>query len=70
MVHKDRKSLIESEEGYTYMSSAAEEKVSVKILTFLAPVEFSKWGVKVRRCLKKLKVDQLSDIETEYADLD
>jgi hypothetical protein len=52
------------------MSQAAEEKASSKVLQFLAPVEFSKWGVKVRRCLKKIKVDPLSDFDTEYVDID
>lgn len=32
MVQKDRKNFIESQEGYSYMSQAAEEKASSKIL--------------------------------------
>lgn len=37
------------------MPANYEEKTSMKVLNFLQAVDFSKFGVKVRRCVKKLK---------------
>jgi len=56
MIVQDKSSFIESKEGYTYFSSEAEEFVCSKVLSFLPPIELTKWGVKVRRTMRKMKI--------------
>lgn len=40
------------------------------MLLFLAPVEMSKWSVKVRKCYRKIKTNDLSDEDIDYVDID
>jgi hypothetical protein len=61
MIVKDKSTFIESKEGYTYFSCEAEEKVGSKVLCFLPPLDVTKWSVKVRRTMRKLKTDELQE---------
>ena len=70
MITSDRSSFIESKEGYTYVTYQIQERVSLIVLNFLPPSDTSKWGVKVRRTLKKLKTNDFQEEETEYCDVD
>lgn len=47
-----------------------EERISSKLLTFIPAQEQGKWSNKIKRNLKKTKVNDLDDFDTEFIDID
>lgn len=61
---------VESNEGYTYVSSYIVEDVTEKAMTFIHPNEMANWFVKVRRNMGKIKIDTLDDEDMDYIEFD
>jgi len=52
---REKRSFLESKEGFTYVRQTSEERISSKLLNFLMPTEMTKWQMKIKRTLKKIK---------------
>ena len=68
---KERSSYLDSPEGFTYMPFRFQDGISKKILTpFVSDRQFQKWAQKVKTAIKRTKLSELDDNESEYIDID
>ena len=70
MFMREKKQLIESKEGFTYVTTLAEQNVSARLLNFVPARDAAKWHVIMNSCLKKIKLDQMDEFQTEFIDVD
>ena len=70
MILKEKKTFIESKEGYTYLSSLVEQTVSARLLNFVPAKDAMKWQVIINIQMKRIRMDQMDEFQTEFIDFD
>lgn len=70
LVTRDRRQVAEYKDGYTYLPSKTEERVSSKLLTFILPNQMTKWNMAIQRFVVKIKLDPMDDFDQDYIDVD
>ncbi len=61
MILKEKKTFIESKEGFTYVSSQVEQTVSARLLNFVPVKDAAKWQVIINIQMKRIKLDQMDE---------
>lgn len=68
---RSRESFYDSKDGITYMKLSYEENATQSLMTWFGEVENRKWFSKIRRAMKRIKVNPNSEEqEQEYIDVD
>jgi len=68
---KERHNFLESPEGYTYMPLRFQEGLAKKILApFVENQQMFKWAQKIKSAVKRTKLSELDDNDSEYLDID
>ena len=70
MICKEKKQFIESKEGFCYVTSLVENSVTTRLLNFVPPKDAAKWTVIMQNSLRKIKLDQIDDMSSEFIDVD
>ena len=52
------------------MRVQSEDRISTKLLVFLAPTETVKWANKIKTNIKKIKASPIDDFDTDFIDID
>jgi hypothetical protein len=70
LVAEQRKTWLESKEGYTYVPIKVEDKIARCVLAFLPSTDMSVWSVNIRRYVVKIKYREEDEFDTDFLEVD
>lgn len=71
IVTAERASFLESNEGYTYVPFCYVDSMTQRLLhSFINQKQLSKWSTRIKNFIKRVKLQETDDNDTEYVDVD